>query len=134
MSRACAAVMLYRRLSTTCWRRSRRTAPFNLWMGLSRRSACWCRRRGCDLWGVQDKRRSQFLAEKHGATLRVLSCRLFLLTRPAREHLGQLLGYEVRLEAALQLSSVNKKRGLIFRVGGRVSSLQRLCEDGNDVY
>ena len=33
------------------------------------------------------------------------------VTRPARKHLGQLLGYEVRLEAALQLSSVIKKRG-----------------------
>ena len=32
----------------------------------------------------------------------------------------------MRLEAALQLSSVIKKRGLIFRVGGRVTSLQRL--------
>ena len=56
-----------------------------------------------------------------------LSCsNMCRVTRPARKHLGQLLGYEVRLEAALQLSSVIKKRGLIFRVGGRVTSLQRL--------
>ena len=34
----------------------------------------------------------------------------------------------MRLEAALQLSSVIKKRGLIFRVGGRVSSLQKVVQ------
>ena len=61
--------------------------------------------------------------ELRGHNLCSNRCRV---TRPARKHLGQLLGYEVRLEAALQLSSVIKKRGLIFRVGGRVSSLQRL--------
>ena len=56
-----------------------------------------------------------------------LSCsNMCRVTRPARKHLGQLLGYEVRLEAALQLSSFIKKRGLIFWVGGRVTSLQRL--------
>ena len=51
---------------------------------------------------------------------RVLLCRLTLLTHPARQNLGQLLGYQVRLEAALQLSSSNK-RCPIIRVGGRVS-------------
>ena len=84
------------------------------------------------LWGVQDKRSSQFLTENTELLFEFFSSSvvpLFLLTRPARKHLGQLLGYEVRLEAALQLSSVIKKRGLIFRVGGRVSSLQKVVTD-----
>ena len=44
-----------------------------------------------------------------------------VLTRP---HPGWLLRYEVRLEVALELSSVFKKCHL--RVGGRASSRQRL--------
>ena len=105
---ACAKDVVSKRWRTV------RGWPLGLVTSRSRR----CRQRV--LGGVPDKRTTQFLAEKHGATLRVLSCRLTLLTRLARESPGQLLGKGVRLEAALQLSSFNK-RGLIIRVGGQVS-------------
>ena len=61
------------------------------------------------------------------------SCLAFeLLKRPARKHLGQLLGYEVRLEAALQLSSVIKKRG--YLPGGRAGLITaKGCDDEQSV-